>query len=523
MKIELLALTAAAAGFSISDRVSSWKTKSHDKLARLSQGITPPSVLSGCHGQQEQHLGVDTLDFELPGGRRILDFIKGRQDNEHDDDDEHPRPPHGPRPPHDGEQDHPRPPHGPRPPRDGPGGRHPRPPHGRPPHDEPPHRRNPHDQHDKTLFEVIESSKYFTKLYDLIRDDKHIVDGLNTTKSNYTFFAPTDYAFEKLEKHHHSFDPDFIKKALLYHLVEGVYPAGRVLKAKTLETMYHEKEIDGNQRIAIDINLRGVTLNYVSRVIYVDVFTKNGVLHALDALLIPPPPIYDIAEILPSFFSTFVNAAWKTGLVSAINETRKSTIFAPSNRGFAKLGPGINAWLFSKRGEQALTKLLKYHVVPNVLFYSDAVEEKSETFPGGNGPATHYEFDTLLEGKKISVDVKEFFRFKSFIFNGRPIGLSDIPAKNGVLQKLDGVILPYKNDLGGRKVSELSIDEFEALLDGKADENETEQFTILFDDDREITLSADEIVPFFESSERRPPKKLEHKSWYDRVIERDFL
>ena len=48
------------------------------------------------------------------------------------------------------------------------------------------------------------------------------------------------------------------------------------------------------------------------------------------------------------------------------------TLFAPSNFAFQKLGPRINAFLFSKYGLKYLKALLKYHVVANQTLYSDA-------------------------------------------------------------------------------------------------------------------------------------------------------
>lgn len=327
--------------------------------------------------------------------------------------------------------------------------------------------KNPHDQKDKSIYEFIAESEYFTILHDIIKGDEHAVAELNKTSANLTLFAPTNKALEKYEKHAPPIE--YLRKILLYHLLPEVYPAGRVLKSKTLETLYHEKELDQKQRLAVDINLKGLTLNYYTRIIYIDVFTNNGVVHAVDNLLFPPPPIYDIAEILPSDFSTFINAAWKTGLVETLNETSHSTVFAPSNFAFAKLGARINAYLFSKRGQPTLTKLIKYHIVPDVLFYSDAVYEKTSAVATPEaitptGLVAHYEFKTSLDDESINVDVGEWGRFKTIVFNGRRLGTSDIPAKNGVLQKLDGIILPYKHGMTVAEYENMSLDTFISLF-----------------------------------------------------------
>lgn len=425
MKLQILALAAAAAGISIADRLDQWREASADRLEELRNDVATRVAERVSEAKHAGERLVDKLslpdlkDVELPSELDLLDFSSSIDFNplalpetKAEEDSGH-------------------------------------------------RRRNPHDQRDRTLYELIAASKHFTKLYELIKDDSHIVQELNKTAANLTIFAPTDSAFERLEKSHHKPLKEHVKKALIYHTLGELYPAGRVLKSKTLKTLYYEEEIGAFQRLSVDINLRGLTLNYLTRVIYPDVFTNNGILHAVDSVIFKPLSIYHAAEVIPSSFSTFVNAAWRTGLVGALNETEKSTVFAPSNAGFAKLGPRINAYLFSDRGTAALRKLLKYHVVPSTLFYSDDVVVPKSDDAESSGLATHYEFETLLEGKKLNVDVRQWLRFRTIVFNGRSIGVSDVPARNGVLSKLDGVILPYANDID---YSELTEEEFDALL-----------------------------------------------------------
>ena len=68
-------------------------------------------------------------------------------------------------------------------------------------------------------------------------------------------------------------------------------------------------------------------------------------IHAVDSLILPPPPAAKIVEILPGTFSTLQLGLVKTGLDKAIADGPHvgGTLFAPSNVAFAKLGPKINA------------------------------------------------------------------------------------------------------------------------------------------------------------------------------------
>lgn len=88
----------------------------------------------------------------------------------------------------------------------------------------------------------------------------------------------------------------------------------------------------------------------------------------------------EIIDLLPGEFSTLELGLGKTGLIHALNDTSNhvgGTIFAPSNFAFRKLGPRINAFLFSRYGQKYLKALLKYHVVANQTLYSDAYYDKS--------------------------------------------------------------------------------------------------------------------------------------------------
>ena len=98
-------------------------------------------------------------------------------------------------------------------------------------------------------------------------------------------------------------------------------------------------------------------------------------MHAVDSILVPPPPARKLISLLPSKFSTLLLAADKTGLAKAKDHDHKLTgltIFAPTNAAFQKLGPAANAFLFnSEKGLRYLKALLLYHIVANETLYSD--------------------------------------------------------------------------------------------------------------------------------------------------------
>lgn len=145
---------------------------------------------------------------------------------------------------------------------------HPHPPH--PPH----HGHHGHHCHkpNLTIYQLISQSKYTTKLAQLIDEDGDLVRVLNSTKANYTLFAPTDHAFEKIPEHGEKPSKDLIKKVLLYHVSPDFYPASRVLVSHTIPTLLKEKNLGGfPQRIRLGLGLRGLELNFYSRVVAINI------------------------------------------------------------------------------------------------------------------------------------------------------------------------------------------------------------------------------------------------------------
>jgi uncharacterized surface protein with fasciclin (FAS1) repeats len=197
----------------------------------------------------------------------------------------------------------------------------------------------------------------------------------------------------------------------------------------------------------------------------------------VDHIILPPPPALKIIELLPGEFSTLQLALVKTGLFDAIKDSPHTggTLFAPSNMAFKKLGPKINAFLFSKYGEKYLKALLKYHVVANETLYSDAFykakESKElfddispETIPKGR---FHVDLPTLLDGKSLSIDIARFGGLITIRINGfSSVAVQDGLASDGVIHVVRNVLIPPKTPGGvAYQDEELTVEELKERLD----------------------------------------------------------
>jgi len=233
----------------------------------------------------------------------------------------------------------------------------------------------------------------------------------------FTVFAPTDEAFAKLPEgtldallH----DPDALRDILLYHVVPGDLRAADVLASTSLTT------VQGDDII---VDAENVTLNGDTGLVQTDIVADNGVIHAIDMVLLPPEPepktIVDIA-VEDGRFTTLVHALEAAHLVDALQGEGPFTVFAPTDEAFAKLPKVLLEALF--RFPSSLRAVLLYHVVPGDL---------------GSGDVLAAEALETLQGATISVQADH----PSLNGNVGFVEL-DIEASNGVIHVIDGVLIP---------------------------------------------------------------------------------
>lgn len=168
-------------------------------------------------------------------------------------------------------------------------------------------------------------------------------------------------------------------------------------------------------------------------------------------------------------------------MIEALNETSSSntggTFFAPPNSAFKKLGPRINAFLFSPYGAKYLKALLEYHVVANQTLYSNAyygpaaAEVKgADSVETDAVPYFHFDLPTLLEDKSLAVDVTRYGPFISMKINGFVrVVVQDGLAKDGVIQVVSNVLIPPKPAAGAEMEywhgEEMSVEDLKERLD----------------------------------------------------------
>jgi transforming growth factor-beta-induced protein len=288
---------------------------------------------------------------------------------------------------------------------------------------------------DKTIVEIAAGNPELSTLATALG-----AAGLTETLSGagpFTVFAPTNDAFAKLPAGTvktllEPANKEQLSAVLTYHVVGKRIPAFAAIAAakKGLKV----KTVQG-ESIALSFKGGKIVLNGTARVVIPNVKASNGVIHAINAVLVPPslsqtpaPSIVQIASRNPDF-STLVSLVQKAGLVEAISAPGPFTVFAPTNEAFAKLAKAAPATYAAVLADPALlAKVLTYHVVAGDIKSAQAIAVAQQ-----NGTVK------ALEGEPISLSLKDG---KLTLNGSAAVVTADILATNGVIHVIDTVIVP---------------------------------------------------------------------------------
>ncbi len=242
----------------------------------------------------------------------------------------------------------------------------------------------------------------------------------------FTVFAPTDEAFKKLppgtvEMLLKPENKEKLVSLLTYHVVAGAVNAEKVMSMKTATTV-------NGQRVDIAVKGGKVILDGKSTVTMADVKASNGIIHAIDTVIMPvDKDILTVAGEAGSF-NTLAKAIQAAGLVDVLKGKGPFTVFAPTDEAFAKLPAGTVENLLKPENKDQLKAILTFHVLPARVYADKAV--------------TMTESIKTVQGTTFAISVKDG---KAMIGNDKAmatITATDIEASNGVIHVIDSVIMP---------------------------------------------------------------------------------
>jgi transforming growth factor-beta-induced protein len=251
---------------------------------------------------------------------------------------------------------------------------------------------------------------------------------------NYTVFAPTNAAFAQLlnvtgQSSLDDIPEDVLRDVLLYHVISGVTVLSTQLSNGDVTTANGED-------ISVNVN-GGVSLNTSTSVVAADVRASNGVVHVVDAVLVPPSIRPIISTIVaPAYFNknfTTLIAAVKAaspGILTTLLDSDKKTLFAPTNAAFAEAG------ITSLPDQATLNAVLAYHVI-------GAEVRAADIAAGSSSAPTVSEANIYLSKTDAGV----------FINGTTRVLATDIVGSNGVVHVIDRTLIPPS-----QTIAEIAID-----------------------------------------------------------------
>ena len=260
---------------------------------------------------------------------------------------------------------------------------------------------------------------------------------------DFTVFAPNNDAFDALfsalgVSGIQDISAEDLKPILLYHVL-GEKKTSGMISAGYYSTMSPAQGRTASMYIGTDM---GVSINDAADVISADIEASNGVIHVIDAVLIPPT-VVDLA-VQNGNFGMLVTAVIEAELAETLSDPNGSfTVFAPTDDAFNALGENVPS---------DLTPVLLYHVLGSPV-YSDEISSGIVNSLNAADP-------------EIVVEVSDM----GVMLNGSAkVIATDIVGTNGVIHVIDQVILPINNQSILDKA--MALDDFSSLVSALAKTN----------------------------------------------------
>lgn len=260
-----------------------------------------------------------------------------------------------------------------------------------------------------------------------------LVPTLSDGSASLTVFAPTDAAFNTLATQLGFADATAMVNALPSSALAAVLTYHVVPARKTVAEL-----AAGGATVATAYRFESapatLTLNTASgvvitdgaltsaRVTTADVPATNGIVHAVDKVLVPPGVlnIVQMAQVNP-LFTSLVGAVVKADLQATLSGAGPFTVFAPTNDAFAAIA-STTAGLSNPQ----LARVLTYHVLPSQVLAAD--------IPFGSPVAT-------AAGETITINASPL-TISDTTPTPAPIVATDVRASNGVIHVVGKVLIP---------------------------------------------------------------------------------
>jgi len=251
------------------------------------------------------------------------------------------------------------------------------------------------------------------------------LDGYLSGPGPFTVFAPTDAAFNALGPVTLLAllaDLPQLTNILKHHVVADSVMSGMLSNGQLITTLF-------GADVTVTIGPSGVFIDN-ALVTVADIVADNGVVHVIDAVLLPPAPpttnsVYDIISNSTDH-TTLTLAIDTAGLAGTLKGSGPFTVFAPTDDAFNLLPSGTIAALLSDLPQ--LTDILKHHVVGDSVM---------------SGMLSNGQTVTTLLGTDVTITINS----SGVFIDNALVTVADIVGDNGVVHVIDAVLLPNSSSV----------------------------------------------------------------------------
>lgn len=266
------------------------------------------------------------------------------------------------------------------------------------------------------IVEVASSNDDFSDLVEALVE----VDLVSTLEGSgpFTVFAPTNAAFANAPIDLEALSNERLAEILSYHVVGAEITSGDLQAQQSVEAL------DGGE-LFVTVSNGDVSVNDNATVVNADIEASNGVIHAIDQLLVPDSYL-DVVGIVSKRYSlqSLEDAVVNADLASTLQGDGPFTVFAPTNAAFSNVD-------LSGLSQQEIQDILTYHVLPSEVLSGDL--QAAQTVTTVNGEELTIEAAggtvTLTDNSGQTYEVVQ----------------ADLEGTNGVVHIIDGVLNPAPN------------------------------------------------------------------------------
>lgn len=229
-------------------------------------------------------------------------------------------------------------------------------------------------------------------------------------------------------------DKQTTRSLLQYHVIKGMIKAGNLESGPTMlysSLLSNPKytNVTGGQNVLVtkqpgDVVVITSGMGTRCTVVKKDIEFSGGVIQMIDNLLVPPS---DISKTADSFkLESFLGGLYAANLMPSVGTRKNITVFAPSDTAIEKVAGNLE-----KYDATALQRLFGYHIVPNQILVSSALQNGS-TLPTLAKDASN------TTAALVNVVVAGNNKY----INSAQLAQPDILLANGILHIVSSVLNP---------------------------------------------------------------------------------